>query len=110
MITFDGEYSVIAHFEITEDEALEHGGLTVGSLKHSVNKLTDYMLAGIFDRIALGDNDFIAINPVERELIMGDEEIELDDENQEISSEVEEIVKRNSEKEVTEDEQNKNEV
>ena len=68
------------------------------------------MLAGIFDRIALGDNDFIAINPVERELIMGDEEIELDDEDQEISSEVEEIVKRNSEKEVNEDEQIKNKV
>lgn len=97
MIAYDVEYSLLAHFEMTEEEATEHGGVNFDTLKNSINKLTDYILAGIYDQIALGENDFIALNPIERTLMVDDEEIDLDEEDENITSEVEEIINRNKE-------------
>lgn len=92
MITFDGEYSVICHFEMTEEEAEERGGVDFDSLKKSINELTDYILIGVYDKIELGEKDFIAVNPIEKTLMADGKEIELEEEDSdEFSSEVKEI-------------------
>ena len=65
MITFDGEYTVMVHFELTEEDALESGGVNLFQVKSSIKEIPDWILDGVTDVIDLRDNDTITVLPVE---------------------------------------------
>lgn len=78
MVTFDGEYTVIVHFEADEQAALESGGINIESLKRNAVQLPDWILSAISESIELEDNDSCTVIPVEQKLMIDDKEIILD--------------------------------
>lgn len=77
MITFDGEYTVLFHFELNEEEVLEKGGVNIESLEKNCVQLQDWILSGLSDTIELGENDTCVVIPVEQKLLVNDKEILL---------------------------------
>ena len=80
MITFDGDYNLILHFEKTEDQALESGGVNLDEVKKNIAMLIDWLLESISENIEFNDSDFVTIIPNEQKLIVNDKEIPLEDE------------------------------
>lgn len=78
MVTFDGEYTVIVHFEADEQAALEKGGINIESLKKNAVQFPDWLLSAISESIELEDNDSCTVIPVEQKLMIDNKEIVLD--------------------------------
>jgi hypothetical protein len=78
MITFDGEFSVLLHFEVDEQKALDAGGVNIETTKKNCAQLSDWILSAVLDIIELGDNDTCTVLPVELKLMKDDEEIVID--------------------------------
>lgn len=78
MITFDTEYSVVAHFELDPDEALEQGGKSIDTVKRNCTQLSDWILAAISEFIELGENDAVTVMPISLDLRIDGKKINLD--------------------------------
>ena len=78
MITFDGEYSVVIHVEVNENQALEHGGINIELAKKNCTQLSDWILEAISDTISLEDTDSITVIPIEQKLMIDEKQIDLD--------------------------------
>ena len=78
MLTFDGEYSVMVHFELTEEQALDAGGVDWSRAKNSIKELPDWLLQGITDIIDLRNNDTVTVIPVEGVVKQDGKEVDMD--------------------------------
>lgn len=78
MITFDAEYSVITHFELDPERALEHGGENIENLKRNCTQLSDWILQAVSEFVELGENDTTAVIPVSLDLRIDGKKIKLD--------------------------------
>lgn len=76
MLTFDGEYVVRVHFEITDEQALENGGIDMDTVKNGIKDLPDWILLGVTDNIDLRDNDTVLVLPSEGKLMKDGEVLE----------------------------------
>ena len=82
MIVYDGEYSVFIHMEMTEDEALEKGGINLEEVKDNAVSLTDWILDCIAENIEFNDRDTLVVLPCKQSLMVNGDEIELFDEDE----------------------------
>ncbi len=78
MITFDAEYSVITHFELDPDQALEQGGTNIDNLKRNCTQLSDWILQAVSEFVELGENDSTAVIPVTLDLRIDGKKVKLD--------------------------------
>lgn len=78
MITFDAEYSVVTHFELDPEQALEHGGENIENLKRNCTQLSDWILQAVSEFVELGENDTTAVIPVSLDLRIDGKKIKLD--------------------------------
>lgn len=76
MLVFDGEYLVKLHFEVSEEEALDNGGIDLEGVKAQIKEMPSWLLEGITSVIDLRDNDTVTVFPCEGKLMRDDEILE----------------------------------
>ena len=93
MLTYDADLSVNLHFEISEEEAVTNGGISLSDVKKQIQDLPDWIMSAIMEYVEFKDNDSITVIPYSNELRMDgriirlDEIKEEDDEPEDLESE-----------------------
>lgn len=94
MLTYDADLSVNLHFEISEEEAVANGGISLSDVKKQIQDLPDWIMSAIMEYVEFKDNDSITVIPYSNELRMDgriirlDEIKEEDDEPEDLESEL----------------------
>lgn len=79
MLTYDADLSVNLHFEISEEEAVTNGGISLSDVKKQIQDLPDWIMSAIMEYVEFKDNDSITVIPYSNELRMDGRIIRLDE-------------------------------
>lgn len=78
MLTYDADLSVNLHFEISEEEAVANGGISLSDVKKQIKVLPEWIMNAIVEYVDFRDNDTITVIPYENEVRLDGKVINLD--------------------------------
>lgn len=112
MLTYDADLSVNLHFEISEEEAVANGGISLSDVKKQIQDLPDWIMSAIMEYVEFKDNDSVTVIPYSNELRMNGkiirlDEIKEDDDVNDSDEETEADLDETDETDEIEDEENK---
>lgn len=79
MLAYDADLSVNLHFEISEEEAIASGGVSLPDVKRQIEALPDWIMNAIMEYVEFNENDSITVIPYENKVTLDGKIINLDD-------------------------------